>query len=120
MKIRLNKYRIKDGKTKRVDEWMELLNHNMDDVLLILKNENLHIETMFREKSEEGEYLYWYAVQGEGNIDVNLTEDEISKKNKIIKKHMEFWEECIDQEHHTTPITTDVVMVPENIRKSMI
>ncbi|NDI35075.1 DUF6176 family protein [Chengkuizengella sediminis] len=120
MNVRLNKYRIKDGKTKRVDEWMELLNQNMDKVLLILKNENLYIETMFREKSDEGEYLYWYAVQGNGEIDIELTEDEVSKKNEMIKKHMEFWEECIDQEHQSASITTDVVMVSENIRKSMV
>ncbi|MDP5274974.1 DUF6176 family protein [Chengkuizengella axinellae] len=120
MKVRLNKYRIKSGKTERVDEWMEFLNQNMDKVLLILKNENLHIETMFREKSDEGEYLYWYAVQGESEPDATLTEDEITKKNEIIKKHMEYWEECIDQEYQATPIVTDVVMVPENIEKNMV
>ena len=25
--------------------------------------EKMYIETIFREKSEEGEYLYWYSIQ---------------------------------------------------------
>ncbi|MFS1515797.1 DUF6176 family protein [Bacillus sp. SCS-151] len=119
MKVRLSKYRIKEGKTKRVDDWMDMLNQNMDKVLIILKNENLYVETMFREKNADGEFLYWYAIQGDNEMNVELTEDEINNKNEVIKKHMEYWEECIDQEEQT-PITTEVVMVPDKISKHII
>ncbi|OEH93567.1 DUF6176 family protein [Bacillus solimangrovi] len=117
MEVRLTKYRIKEGKSKRVDEWMDMLNENMDKVLIILKNENLYVETMFREKSSDGEFLYWYAIKGR-EVEVELTEEETNNKNEIIKKHMEFWEECIVPEEQPV-INTEVVMIPKNIQEKM-
>ena len=38
MKVELSKFRVKEGKSKRVDEWMELLNTHMNEVLLTLKD----------------------------------------------------------------------------------
>lgn len=58
MKVELSKFRVKEGKSHRVDEWMELLNQNMDKVLLTLKDEKMYVEAIFREKDETGEYLY--------------------------------------------------------------
>ncbi|WP_335870954.1 DUF6176 family protein [Bacillus sp. 2205SS5-2] len=118
MKARLSKFRIKDGKTKQVDQWMDMLNQNMDKVLIILKNENLFVETMFREKGEDGEYLYWYAIQG-NKKEVQLSDEELNKKNDVMKKHIHYWEECIVQDEEMPAIATEVMMVPDHIRNAM-
>lgn len=34
MNIELSRFRVKEGKTKIVDEWMQFLNDNMEEVLL--------------------------------------------------------------------------------------
>ena len=49
MNIELTRFRIKDGKSQIVDEWMNFLNDNMDDVLLTLDGEKMYVETIFRE-----------------------------------------------------------------------
>ncbi len=86
---------------------MELLNQNMDKVLRTLKDEKMYIETIFREKDDTGEYLYWYSIQGEGGMNVEQSDQEIDKK------HLEYWYECIDEDY------TAVAMIPENIRNEM-
>ncbi|BDG34857.1 hypothetical protein PcaKH15_07630 [Parageobacillus caldoxylosilyticus] len=68
--VELSKFRLKEGKAKRVDEWMELLNSHINEVLLTLKDEKMHVEAVFRGRNEEGEFLYWLSVQGEGGISV--------------------------------------------------
>jgi hypothetical protein len=47
-----------------VDKWVSFLNENMEDVLLTLDGEKMYVETIFREKSEDADYLYWYSIQG--------------------------------------------------------
>ncbi|RDI45557.1 DUF6176 family protein [Falsibacillus pallidus] len=113
MKVELSKFRVKKGKTDKVDEWMKLLNDHMDKVLLTLKDEKMHVETIFREKNESGEYLYWFSIQGEGGSDVEESNHEIDKK------HLEFWRECIDENYAEVSITPKVIMIPENLKNMM-
>ena len=53
MNIELTRFRVKDGKSQIVDEWMNFLNENMDNVLLTLDGEKIYVETIFREKCEK-------------------------------------------------------------------
>lgn len=113
MKVELTRFRVLEGKSKQVDEWMAFLNENMQDVLLTLKDEKMYVETIFREILNGREYLYWYSVQGEGG---QAVEDSTSW---IDIKHLEFWRECIDPEFSPVDLTTEVVMIPDEIREGM-
>ena len=73
----------------------------------------MYVETIFREVLNGEEYLYWYSVQGEGGQDVEHSEHWIDKK------HLEFWDECIDETFGSLDLKTEVVMIPEKIQKSM-
>lgn len=59
MKVELTRFKVKKGKSHRVDEWMKLLNDHMKDVLLTLNDEKMYVETIFREIRDGDEYLYW-------------------------------------------------------------
>ena len=59
----LTRYRVKKGKSEKVDEWLAFLNEHMEDVLVTLEGEKMYIETIFRETLNGEEYLYWYSVQ---------------------------------------------------------
>ncbi|SEB21298.1 DUF6176 family protein [Bacillus nitratireducens] len=113
MKVELTRFKVKQGKSQRVDEWMEMLNEHIDQVLLTLKDEKMFVETIFREKRKDGEFLYWYSIQGEGGIHVEQSSHEIDKK------HLEFWYECIDEEVPHVDMETKVVMIPEYIKSTM-
>jgi len=113
MKIECTRFRVKQGKTEKVNEWLAFLNENMEDVLVTLEGEKMYVETIFREVLNGEEYLYWYAVQGTGGMDVDESEHWIDKK------HIEYWDECIDETFKPVDLKTEVVMIPEKVRNSM-
>jgi len=89
--IELTRFKVKEGKSKLVDEWLLFLNENMSETLITLEKEKMYVETIFREVFNGEEYLYWYSVQGEGGQEVEESDHWIDKK------HLEYWEECIDK-----------------------
>lgn len=113
MNIELTRFKVKEGKSERVDEWLRFLNENMKDVLVTLEGEKMYVETIFREYLNGDECLYWYSVQGIGGQEVQ------DSNHWIDKKHIEYWKECIDETFKPVDLKTEVVMIPEKIRKSM-
>ena len=113
MNVELTRFRIKEGKSERVDEWLTFLNENMNDVLITLEAEKMYVETIFRERLNGDEFLYWYSVQGSGGQEVQESDHWIDKK------HLEYWKECIDETFRPVDLKTEVVMIPENIRQNM-
>ena len=81
MNVELTRYRVKKNKSERVDEWLKFLNANMQDVLVTLEGEKMYVETIFRERLEGEEYLYWYSIQGQGEQAVEESEHWIDKKH---------------------------------------
>lgn len=113
MEIELTRFKVKSGKSKRVDEWLNFLNDHMDDVLVTLEGEKMYVETIFREHLNGHEYLYWYSVRGEGGQEVEESEHWIDKK------HLLFWEECIDKTFRPVDLNTEVVMIPHRVKLAM-
>lgn len=113
MNVELTRFKVKEGKSKRVDEWLAFLKENMNDVLVTLDGEKMFVETIFREHLNGDEFLYWYSIQGEGGQNVETSEHWIDKK------HLEFWNECIDETFRPVDLKTEVVMISEKVRISM-
>ncbi|MET3576580.1 DUF6176 family protein [Bhargavaea ullalensis] len=113
MNVELTRFRVKPGKSAVVDEWLRFLNEHMSDVLVTLEGEKMWVETIFREQLNGEEYLYWYSVQGEGGLEVEQS------GHWIDKKHLEYWDECIDPDFRPVDLKTEVVMIPDRIRGMM-
>ncbi|WML42801.1 DUF6176 family protein [Neobacillus sp. PS3-40] len=113
MNIELTRFRVKKGKSEQVDEWLKFLDENMKDVLITLESEKMYVETIFREHLFGDEYLYWYSIQGEGGQEIQDSEHWIDKR------HLEYWYECIDETYKPENLKSEVVMIPEKVRKSM-
>lgn len=113
MKIELTRFKVKEGKSEKVDQWMQLLRENLPAVLKTLDQEMMYVETIFREKENNSEYLYWYSIQGEEGLPVEKSEHEIDKI------HLEFWKECIDQSFKPIDLKTEIVMIPDRVKATM-
>ncbi|HEM5091665.1 TPA: hypothetical protein U1241_001414 [Streptococcus suis] len=111
--VELSRFRVKEGKSTVVDQWMAFLNEHMEDTLLTLEGEKMYVETIFREVLDGREYLYWYSVQAEGGIEVDDSESYIDKK------HLEYWEECIDPSYGMVDLDPQVIMIPKPIYETM-
>ena len=110
MKAELTKFKVKEGKSGLVDEWIEYMRDNMDDVLLNLEGEKMYVETIFREVFMDVEYLYWYSIQSD---DGSETIDD----TPLDEKHLEYMEVCIDQTFRPADMQAEVVMLPEHLRQ---
>ena len=112
MNIGLSRFRVKEGKSSVVDEWMNFLNENMEEVLLTLDGEKMYVETIFRERDGDTEQLYWYSIQGENGIRVEESDYLVDKK------HLEYWNECIDN-GYKVDMSMQVSMIPKHIARLM-
>ncbi len=113
MKVELSRFRVKPGKSARVDEWLEMLNENMAEVLQTLEREQMKFEVIFREMIDGEEYLYWFSVQGESGQPMGTSPFEIDQK------HIEFQKECLDAAYGMRDAQPQVIMAPEAIAKIM-
>jgi hypothetical protein len=113
MKVELTRFKVKPGKSRRVDEWMKLLNDNLPAVLLTLADERMYVEAIFREVVDAGDFLYWFSIQGEGGRPIEQSVHEIDRR------HIEFSRECLEPETKIDLIT-EVVMLPESVRAAML
>ena len=112
MKIELTRFKVKKGKTKRVNQWMKMLRSNMPAILRSLEDEKMYVETIFREFNGKNEYLYWYSIQGKGGVPIQKS------RHAIDKKHLKFWKECIVP-NSAKDMITEVVMIPKRIKRVM-
>jgi len=109
MKVELTRFRVNAGKSEQVRRWLEMLNNRMPEVLQTLDREKMYVEVIFREEKNGEEFLYWFSVQGEGG-DLCTT-----SPYDVDKKHLEFWQECIDREFGKEELKPEVVMIPARI-----
>ena len=109
MRVELTRVRVKEGKSARVDDWLNMLNDNMDEVIQTLDREQMKVEVIFRESIDGNESLYGFSVQGEAGEDVNTSPFEVDRK------HIAFHEECIDHKDGAHNAQSQVVRVPTPI-----
>jgi Family of unknown function (DUF6176) len=113
MKVELSRFRVKSGKSERVDEWLATLNRHMDEVIQTLDREQMKLEVIFREIIDGTDYLYWFSVQGEQGEPCETSPFSIDAT------HIQFWIECIDEEYGRHDAQPQVVMLPEAVARAM-
>lgn len=113
MKVELTRFRVNEHKSARVDEWLKMLNENMDEVVQTLDREQMKLEVIFREIIADREYLYWFSIQGEAGEDVNTSSFEVDRR------HIAFHDECIDHDYGAHDAQPQVVMVPGRVAQAM-
>ena len=82
--VEFSRFRVLPGKTERVDEWMKYLRDHLPECLVSLEGEKMYVETIFREKTPQGEeFLCWYSIQGEGGVRVDQSPHEIDRVRSV-------------------------------------
>lgn len=113
MQVELTRFRVKKGKEELTDQWMSFLNEHMNDALLTLDGEKMFVETIMRDTEREYDYLYWYSIQADDG-------DSNSETEKCIDtEHLKYFEKCIDRTYRPKNLRTEVVMIPQRIKKQI-
>jgi hypothetical protein len=114
MKVELTRLRIKDGMSSRVDEWHETLNARKAECLETLEREKMYVETIFREKINDEEFLYWFSIQGENAESIDTSPFPIDAI------HKSFGDECVDRTHPKVDIEASVVLIAPEIAEKIV
>lgn len=111
-KVELTRFRIRKGKEDKAQEWMYFLNEHHSDTVATMAGEKMYVESVFKEENPDGyTYFYWYSVQGENGNPVEESESYIDKK------HIEYWDECIDPEYKPVDMTLEENLIAPYIEK---
>lgn len=112
VQIELTRFRIKKGKEEKAQEWMDFLNSHSEDTVATMKNEKMYVENIFKEENSDGyTYFYWYSVQGENGKAVEESDSYIDEK------HIEYWDECIDDAYHPVDMMLEESLIAPVIQK---
>lgn len=111
-KIELTRFRIKKGKEEKAQEWMDFLNNHHQDTVATMAGEKMFVETVFKEESSDGyTYFYWYSLQGERGKAVEESDSYIDQK------HLEYWNECIDNAYRPVDMKVMEDLIAPKINK---
>ena len=64
-----------------VDEWMQMLNDRAEECRVTLSPERMAVEAVFRLRDEQGEWLYWFELAGDGGS--GLTDERAIDRDHI-------------------------------------
>jgi len=91
-KTEFTTFAVKKGKETRAEEWMQTLIARRQECIQTLEREGMHYECIFKCFRGDRMYLSWFSVQSIGGPDVQ------DSPHPIDKTHLEFWNECVDQD----------------------
>jgi hypothetical protein len=81
LRLELSRHRVIPGQSEVVDEWMQMLNDRAEECRVTLSPERMAVEAVFRLRDEQGEWLYWFELAGDGGS--GLTEEQAVDRDHI-------------------------------------
>jgi hypothetical protein len=58
---------------REAERWMQMLNDRRDEAVQTLERERVAIEIVFRERDDDGDWLVWVMIQGDGGASIGGT-----------------------------------------------
>jgi hypothetical protein len=113
MRVELTRLRIKAGMSSRVDEWFATLNARMAECIETLAREKMYVESIFREKVGEDEFLYWFSIQGENGEGLDTSPYPINAIQRALGA------ECVDRTYPRLDVDAEVVLIAPRVADAM-
>ncbi|GEK29614.1 DUF6176 family protein [Furfurilactobacillus siliginis] len=113
MQTELMGFPVKLGKEETAMEWMTFLKAHQQDFLKTLPDEQMMVESIFTTTISGKMYLCWYSIQGENPRRVEDSDNELDRK------HVAYWEDCIDEQQPPLRFKHIVNYVPTELTNTM-
>ncbi|MGH9067542.1 MAG: DUF6176 family protein [Acidimicrobiales bacterium] len=84
LRVELSRQRLLPGADAEADAWMTMLNERSEECVATLEREQMALEIVFRREDDDGEWLYWVQVRGEGGA------EELDESVPIDRDHLAF------------------------------
>jgi hypothetical protein len=112
LRVELSRARVKPGMGGEVDRWMQMLNDRLDECVATLDRERMAVELIFRDRDEQGEWLYVMSIQGEGGEGLDAS------PHAIDRDHAEFSRRC--KEPGWLEAEPQLLLLPEPVRRAVV
>jgi hypothetical protein len=112
VRVELSRARIKPGMSGEVDRWLRMLNDRLDECVATLDRERMAVEVIFRDRDEQGEWMYVVSIQGEGGEGLDTS------PHAIDRDHAEFSRRC--KEPGWLEAEPQVLMLPDPVRRAVL
>jgi hypothetical protein len=108
--VELFRGRVIPGMEEEVDRWMQMLNDREAECVETLDRERMAVEAVFRLRDEQGEWLYWFCIRGDG--------EEMDDTYAIDRDHVAFAKRC--KEPGWTKAELQLLLLPETVRPAVL
>jgi len=112
VRVELSRARIKPGMGGEVDRWMRMLNDRLDECVATLDRERMAVELIFRDRDEQGEWLFVVSIQGEGGEGLETS------THAIDRDHVEYGRRC--KEPGWLEAEPQLLLLPDPVRRAIL
>src|SRR5919107_6450324 len=88
LRARCVRARIRPGMEDEAERWMRMLNERRDEAVQTLERERVAVEMVFRERDEDGEWLVWVMLEGEGGASIEDSPFEIDHEHAAFARRV--------------------------------
>jgi len=64
---------------REAERWMQMLNDRHEEAVRTLERERVAIEIVFRERDDDGDWLMWVMIQGDGGASIEDSPFDIDR-----------------------------------------
>jgi hypothetical protein len=79
LRVRCARARIRPGMEAEAERWMQMLNDRQAEAVETLERERVAMEIVFRERDDEGDWLVWVMIHGEGGASIQDSPFDIDR-----------------------------------------
>ena len=112
VRVELSRARVKPGMGGEVGRWMRMLNDRLDECVATLDRERMAVELIFRDRDEQGEWLFVVSIQGEGGEGLETS------SHAIDRDHVEFGRRC--KEPGWLEAEPQLLLLPDPVRRAVL
>ena len=113
MKTELEGFRVKSDQHAKAHEWLNFLTVNKAAFLETLPAERMMVESVFSVNIGDDLYFCWYSIQGDNTRPVEDSENDLDRK------HVAYWEACIDESVPSLKFQHAVDYIPQTLVTEM-
>ncbi len=89
LRVRCGRARIRPGAEQEAERWMAMLNDLSSEAVQTLERERMAIELVFRERDDDGDWIVWVLIQGDGGASI------ADSPFPIDRDHAAFGQRCL-------------------------
>jgi hypothetical protein len=97
---------------EEAERWMRMLDERRDEAVQTLERERVALEIVFRERDDDGDWLVWVMIQGEGGASIDDSPFDIDREHAAFAERVK-----LPNRPEAEP---QVLLLPDPVREAVL